>query len=270
MLNYNELESIAKLKKLSLANAEKDYLQDVMLFILYSNLGKELVFKGGTALYKMYKLNRFSEDLDFTLNHKIDIDKISNKIISDLMLLNIKGKIKEVKEFRGEINVKFLLNGPLYRGSRETQCFIPLNISKREHTVLEPKKESVISLYKEIPNFEVFVMQEEEILAEKIRTIFQRQKPRDIYDLWFLLMKKNTHPTKQIINKKLALYNIEFSFKEFKDRIEKMRGLWNTDLKNLILNDLKDFDEVKRDIIKKLKEIYSRRPKYLSNFLFFR
>src|SRR3989344_500238 len=143
MLAYNELENIARLKRLSLTNAEKDYLQDVMLFSLYSNVGKELVFKGGTALYKTYKLNRFSEDLDFTLNHKIDIEKINGKVISDLMLLNIKGKIKESKEFSGEINVRFLLNGPLYRGSKETQCFIPLNISKREHTVLEPKKESV-------------------------------------------------------------------------------------------------------------------------------
>src|SRR3989344_4624152 len=109
MLNYKELESIAKLKRLSLTNTEKDYLQDMMLFSLYSNLGKELVFKGGTALYKMYKLNRFSEDLDFTLNQKINIEKISSKIISDLMLLNIKGKVKETKKFMGGINIRFLL-----------------------------------------------------------------------------------------------------------------------------------------------------------------
>src|SRR3989344_4720071 len=253
MLNYKEIESIAKLKRLSLANAEKDYLQDVMLFSIYSNLGKELVFKGGTELYKIYKLNRFSEDLDFTLNHRIDTEKISNKIIFDLMLLNIKGKVKEVKEFGGEINVRFLLNGPLYKGNKETQCFIPLNISKKEHTLLEPKKEIVISLYKEIPKFEVFVMQKEEILAEKIRTIFQRQKPRDIYDLWFLLIEKNIRPVKKIIAKKLAPYDIEFSFKEFKDRIEKMRVLWSIDLKNLTLSDLKDFDEVKKEVIEKLK-----------------
>ena len=255
MLNYRDLESIAKLKRLSLTNTEKDYLQDMMLFSLYSNLGKELVFKGGTALYKMYKLNRFSEDLDFTLNQKINIEKISSKIISDLMLLNIKGKVKETKKFMGGINIRFLLNGPLYKGSRETQCFIPLNISKREHTLLEPKKELIISLYKEIPNFEVFVMQEREILAEKVRAIFQRQKPRDIYDLWFLLMKKNIPLVKEIISKKLDLYNIKFSFEEFKDRVEKMRGLWNTDLKNLALNDLNDFDKVKKEVIKKLKEM---------------
>lgn len=255
MLNYDELESMAKLKKLNLANAEKDYLQDVMLFSLYSNIGKELVFKGGTALYKIYKLNRFSEDLDFTLNYKINIEKISSKILSDLMLLNIKGKIKEIKEFKNEINARFLLNGPLYRGGKETQCFIPLNISKREQTVLEPKKESVISLYKEIPNFEVFVMQEEEILAEKVRAIFQREKARDIYDLWFLLMKKNTRPNKEIISGKLAFYNLKFGFKEFKNRIEKMRDLWNIDLKNLILSDLKDFDEVKKEVIEKLEEM---------------
>lgn len=254
MLNYEEIDGIARLKRLSLVNAEKDYLQDAMLFSLYSNLSEELVFKGGTALYKIYKLNRFSEDLDFTLNHKIGVEKISSKIISDLMLLGIKGKIKEAKESSSEINVRFLLNGPLYRGNKETQCFIPLNMSKREHTLLEPKKEMITSLYREIPNFEVFVMEEEEILAEKIRTIFQRQKPRDIYDIWFLLIRKNTSPAKEIIRKKLSPYNIEFSLKEFKGRIEKMRGLWNTDLKNLAFSDIKDFDEIKKEVIEKLTE----------------
>jgi predicted nucleotidyltransferase component of viral defense system len=63
MLNYEELENIAKLKRLSLKNGEKDYLQDLLLFIIYSNVGEELIFKGGTCLYKIYKLNRFSEDL---------------------------------------------------------------------------------------------------------------------------------------------------------------------------------------------------------------
>ena len=161
MLNYEELENIARLKRLSLVNTEKDYLQDLILFSIYSNAGKELVFKGGTALYKVYKLNRFSEDLDFTLIGKLDIEKTANKIASDLILLNVGVKIKEIREYRNEINVKLLLKGPLYKGNKERQCFIPLNISKREQT-LEPKRESLIPTYREIPSFEIFIMLEEE------------------------------------------------------------------------------------------------------------
>src|SRR3989344_5363648 len=165
MLSYEELENIARLKKLSLINTEKDYLQDVVLFIIYSNLGKELIFKGGTCLYKIYKLNRFSEDLDFTLTKRFDIKKLSNKVISDLNLLDIKGKIKEIKVYKNELNVRFLLNGPIYKGNKETQCFIPLNISLKEKVLLKPKKEFIIPMYKELPSFELFAMQEKEILA---------------------------------------------------------------------------------------------------------
>ena len=253
MLGYEELEHIARLKRLSLVNAEKDYLQELVLFSIYSNAGKELVFKGGTALYKIYKLNRFSEDLDFTLTKKLDAEKLANKIVSDLMLLNISAKIKEIREYRNEINVRLLLKGPLYKGSKERQCFIPLNISKREQT-LEPKRETIIPMFREIPSFEIFIMSEKEILAEKIRAIFTRQKPRDIYDLWFLLTRKNINADIELINKKLSVYNLKFDFGNFKNKIEKMRGLWQIDLKNLILGELPEFNKIRDEMIGKLRE----------------
>jgi len=254
MLKHEELENIAKIKRLSLINAEKDYLQDLLLFSIYSEIGRELIFKGGTCLYKVYKLDRFSEDLDFTLTKKIDIKRIADKIIANLALLNIKGKIKEIKEYGNEINVRFLLNGPLYRGIKEAQCFIPLNISLREQPALEPNREKIISMYKEVPTFEVFLMKEEEIVAEKVRAILTRMKPRDIYDLWFLLTKRNIHLDLQLVNKKLAIYSIKFNFNEFKNKIEKMRGLWNIDLKHLIISDLPEFDLIKKELFEKLKD----------------
>ncbi|MFH1209283.1 MAG: nucleotidyl transferase AbiEii/AbiGii toxin family protein [archaeon] len=249
MLAYDEFENIARLKRLSLVNAEKDYLQDLILFSIYSNVGRDLVFKGGTCLFKIYKLNRFSEDLDFTLTKSIDIKKLSNKIASDLMFSNIKCKIKDIKEYRNEINIRLLLNGPLYKGNKETQSFIALNISKKEKVLLQPNRESIISLYKDIPNFEIFAMQESEILSEKVRAIFTRIKPRDVYDLWFLTKIKNIGFDYKLIDKKLALYNIKFNTKNFKDRIEEFRKIWLTDLKNLIIGELEDFDKIKKELV---------------------
>ena len=114
----------------------------------------------------------------------------------------------------------------------------------------------IISMYKEIPNFEIFIMDEQEILAEKFRAILSREKPRDIYDAWFLLIKKNISPDIKIINKKLSLYKLKFNLSKFIDSVEKKRGLWNLDLKNLIIGELPDFDEIKKEIISKLKENY--------------
>jgi len=252
MLDYEELKKTANLRRLSQTNTEKDYLQDLILFSLYSDAGKELVFKGGTCLYKIYRLNRFSEDLDFTLTKKLDINKLSNKIISDLNLLDINCKIKEIIEHKNQANIRLLINGPLYKGSKQTQCFIPLNISMKEQVLLEPKKESVITIYKELSNFGLFVMQEREILSEKVRAIFTRLKPRDVYDLWFLLVIKGIDFDVGLINKKLAVNNLEFSFKEFMKRVERMKGFWQTDIKNLIIGDLPDFSKIKKGIELKL------------------
>src|SRR3989344_5281055 len=62
--------------KLGLKNKEhieKSWMQDNLLFFL-SKKCDNLIFKGGTALYKFYSLPRFSEDLDFSSN--IDIESI--------------------------------------------------------------------------------------------------------------------------------------------------------------------------------------------------
>ncbi|MEK6845352.1 MAG: nucleotidyl transferase AbiEii/AbiGii toxin family protein, partial [Nanoarchaeota archaeon] len=77
MLRKDELAKIAEAKHLSLFNAERDYLLEVILFALYTNMKNELIFKGGTAMYKVYKLNRFSEDLDFTGGNDFSRDNLA-------------------------------------------------------------------------------------------------------------------------------------------------------------------------------------------------
>ncbi len=62
MISIDELKKMAKIKGLSLGNAEKDYLIDIVLLLISRNTKDELVFKGGTCLYKFHNLDRFSED----------------------------------------------------------------------------------------------------------------------------------------------------------------------------------------------------------------
>ena len=71
----------------------------------------ELVFKGGTCLYKFYKFNRFSEDIDFSALSPIDlipdfipiIGHLDDIIIVPAMLslavwLTPKRQIKKIKK----------------------------------------------------------------------------------------------------------------------------------------------------------------------------
>lgn len=248
MIRKDELANAAESKRLSSENAEKDYFLDLLLFSIYSEFGDVLVLKGGTTLYKIYNLNRFSEDLDFTLNRRrFDADKFVKKISASLRLLEIESKAV-VERYRNEINIRLILKGPLYDGRKESLCFISLNISLRERVAKDAKRELIIPHYREIPSFEVFAMDQQEILAEKIRAIFTRNKPRDMYDLWFLL-KKGIEPDADLINKKLRICGIKFSKSRLAEAMEKKRQFWKGDLKGLIIGELPDFEKIKEFIL---------------------
>jgi len=249
MLGSDELSEVARLKRLTPANAELDYLQELLLFGLYSEVGPELVFKGGTCLYKLHKLSRFSEDLDFTLSRKTDLEEVVQRTVDKMRFLGVSGNVKEVKKHPREINFRLLFRGPLYRGSRESLCFVPLNVSLRERVALAPERMIISSMYREIPGFDVFSIRAEEILAEKARAILTRNKPRDLYDMWFLL-GRGILMDLRLVNRKLAAYGIKFDTKKFVGRVEGMAKLWRIDLKNLVIGELPEFETVKNSVIK--------------------
>ncbi|MBI4980279.1 nucleotidyl transferase AbiEii/AbiGii toxin family protein [Candidatus Woesearchaeota archaeon] len=247
MLRKDELSKIAEAKHLSLPNAERDYLLEVLLFALYTKIKDELVFKGGTAMYKMYRLNRFSEDLDFTfMKHRKEISKTIQRVVEELSLLGISVKIKEIQEYRQQINVHLECKGPLYNGSKESLVFIPINISLREK-VQYAGFEMLFSSYREIPSFEVYVMKEQEIVAEKVRTILSRDKARDVYDLWFLL-KKGVAWDEELIEKKLKIVGIHFNKKDLLEAIAAKEKMWEMDLQKLILGSLPPFRKVQEEL----------------------
>jgi len=244
MIRKDELEKIAKLKGLTLKNCENDYFQDLILFNLYRIVGREFIFKGGTCLYKVYKLNRFSEDLDFTVTKKINIDKIMRAILYSIQSLNISVMIKEMEKFQNQINIRLAFRGPLYNGAKESMSVVVLNLSSREKPILQPKREMVMPLYKDIPVFEVFAMDENEILIEKIKTILERNKPRDVYDLWFLLKMRGLRVDKKLLLKKIR----RFDKTEFMKKLEQKRPNWERELKQFVVGTCPSFYQVKKEI----------------------
>jgi len=82
----------------------------------------------------------------------------------------------------------------------------------------------------------------QEILAEKVRTILQRQKARDVYDLWFLL-KKGINIDYSLIRKKSELLNLKFDTIFFLKRIFEIEKVWKTELSGYVTT-IPDFNEV--------------------------
>jgi uncharacterized protein len=229
MISKEKLKEYAKIKNYNIGQAEKDYYQEIILFIMYQEMGKELMFKGGTALTKCYGFDRFSEDLDFTAKENKDFEKIISEGLKKFYLnFNI-----NKEETQSSIKLIYKIQGPLYINTPMSFCRIEIDISLREQIERKPNIKKIGLHIEEIPNFEVVVMNEEEILAEKVRAIMTRNKSRDLYDLYYLL-KKNICINMELINKKLCFYNLKYSKKKFIVALKSKEKIWETELKHLV------------------------------------
>lgn len=252
MINKEELKEIARTKGLNLGYAEKDYLQDLILFIVSNNTKDEMVFKGGTCLYKFYNLDRFSEDLDFSLRKEINTDKLLKIIVRELKKFNIESKILEKKHLFNSISYSLRIYGPLYRGTPQSTCKLQIDVNLKSKVILEPVAKRLISMYRDVPTCFVILMEEEEILAEKIRAILTRDKARDLYDAGFLL-EKGVKVKKSLLNEKLKYYEKIFKSSDLKESISRKEKLWDTELKPLVKK-VPDFKDVSERILSELEK----------------
>lgn len=149
--------------------------REVMLSILktiYEDtlLGPILGFKGGTLLYILYNLPRFSVDLDFDLLDESKKDQVLES------LGNILKKYGEVDQLEDKKYTLFsLLN--YQKGQRN----LKIEISKRNNgSTYEIKSYLGISIK---------AMVKDDILANKLTALVSRKKVanRDIFDTWFML-----------------------------------------------------------------------------------
>lgn len=195
MINREELVKIAKEKNLDLYQQEKEYLQYIFLSKIVDY--KDFILKGGTCLRICYGYFRFSEDLDFntSLSPK-KVKEVVRKVLNSFMLLNISYEIIKEELFKKNYTTTIRFNGPLYSGRKDSTNTIGLDIGKRK--IGRFNVVQVNEKYSDVPAFFVRCYFEEEILAEKIRTVIMRCYPRDLFDVWVLSQKVK-------LNKKLVL-----------------------------------------------------------------
>src|SRR3989338_2755966 len=255
MITKKELEDFARLKRLSLGNAEKDYLIDIALLSISGNTKNELVFKVGTCLYKFYKLNRFSEDLDFSLTSKIDINKLIAGVISDFERFGIKAVQHRKKEPYNSVLIGLRIEGPLFSGKPVTYASIGIDINLKSGIILQPEALAYSPVYPEIAQFNLLCMKQEEIFAEKIRAIMTRQRARDLFDLNFLL-RNNVFAGKKLIDSKMEYYNEKFDLRKLFGKLSGFSEYWKKELTGFTPN-LESFEQIKEFTEKKLKELYS-------------
>ncbi|OQX19369.1 MAG: hypothetical protein BWK75_05740 [Candidatus Altiarchaeales archaeon A3] len=202
MISIEQLRKITQKNDLNLYQQEKDYLLKLFLYNYYRNFDNA-VFKGGTCIKYLFGLNRFSEDLDFNL--KISPEKFMKEVKSTLKeigLLGIKNYFIKEEIFKDAYTCEIAFQGPLYAGNKPTRNKFTIDAGKRTGIMNEPEWKLISSEYPETPrNFLILAMNESEILTEKIIAMVQRNKGRDLYDVWFLL-NAGVKIDKKLIEKK--------------------------------------------------------------------
>ncbi|HLD70684.1 MAG TPA: nucleotidyl transferase AbiEii/AbiGii toxin family protein [Negativicutes bacterium] len=197
MISAEQLEKLSKKYHTTLfPNTLREYFQHIFLSELYKiPEAEKLLFKGGTALRIIYGSPRFSEDLDFSIfqtpKHQIKhlVEELFVKVLAEIERMGITTEIgkKSGATTGGYFGVATLtaLDYP--------RVEIEINVSSRNGKDAKGEVDSVVNDF--TPSYNITHLPQEEIVDEKIfGALKNRKKPRDFYDLYFLMRKNMISP----------------------------------------------------------------------------
>lgn len=149
-------------------------------------LGEELSLRGGTAFHKLFLETpyRYSEDLDYVRSTEGGIGDVLDRLreIGDRLGYEVASKIRKYPKVLWK-----------YTSSNGISSKIKIEINTFERSpalglhYIEHEVDS--SYYKGSAKVRTF--QKEELVATKIRALYQRSKGRDLYDIWLALTELN-------------------------------------------------------------------------------
>jgi len=154
------------------------------------------------------------------------------------------------------LNIKSLHSNPEYAqikiqflGPLNNKNTIKLDLSFNEPIILTPKNKDIHSEYSDKEKRSLLVYPLEEILAEKIRSILQRAKTRDYYDVWKILKlhhdKINVDLLYEVLIKKCQAKKLDFNKDNLfsSERIKPAQEYWEKSLAHQV-NAVPDFQTV--------------------------
>ena len=123
----------------------------------------------------------------------------------------------------------------------------------KEDIIRIARKEKLKSYF--YPDFEVLTFKFEELVAEKIRALIQRNKPRDYLDIYYILSKNEIKfgTIIKLAKQKLKSVNDFYDINRIFNNLDLVKTSWEQDLRGLIPN-VPNFDEV----IKKIRKCFKQ------------
>lgn len=245
MISISSVQTISEQQQIDQSTILREYFQIIFLKYFYDHSPKAY-FKGGTALRLLFNSFRYSEDLDFTCLEHADYFGLVSQIIPQIEL-ETASIIKLTKEKSiGEMGERFRI---IFQPNKilKQPLGIKLDFSYREAPI-EPQTSVMITSYPIAPPPLIKHYSQSEILSEKIRAMFTRNKARDLFDLWFLL-KQDTPINWDFVTKKMKYYSqVEFD----KSLLTKIISKYNPEQFKLDLNQFlpKNYRQLYPQIIK--------------------
>lgn len=166
------------------AQVEQDLIISRALVSIFQSpfVAKRLAFRGGTALHKLYFNipRRYSEDIDLVQITPAPIGQIMDSLQE---LLNEFLGAPRRKQAKESVTLTYRMES---EGPPVVQMRLKVEINTREHFAAEG--------YQKLPfavqsrwfqgHCEITTYTLEELLATKLRALYQRRKGRDLFDLW--------------------------------------------------------------------------------------
>ena len=245
-------------------NAIKEIVQEVVLCGLSrGGFFKDAAFYGGTALRIFYGLDRFSEDLDFSLvsqNPEFDLTKYFSYIENETKSLGLNFSVSEkAKSFDSNVKSAFLKGNTkehiltFYEESNDT------NIINKDETIKikfevdinPPMGATFETKFSLLPSpYQVRLYDMPSLFAGKIHACLcrnwkSRVKGRDFYDyVFFLAMSAKVN----LVNLKAKLVQSKFIAEDYDLTIENLKTLLNERFSNM------DFAQAKEDVLPFVKD----------------
>jgi len=197
MITIETLEKIALQYQAGVfPNIVREYFQHTFLGELYKLPGAEkLLFKGGTALRVIYGSPRFSEDLDFSL---FEIMPTQVRAFVEELFIKVLAEIERVG-VKVELGDKSNATTGGYFGVATFTMFdyqpvgVEINISARNGRKMQGEVDSIANNF--VPTYNLIHLPQSELVEEKIfGALRERKKPRDFYDLYFIMRKGMLSP----------------------------------------------------------------------------
>jgi len=170
---------------------EQDLIISRALVSLYENIHikNNLVFRGGTALHKLYikPAARYSEDIDLVQIKPEPIGKMLNEIRSALNWLG------EPARKLTERSAKLFYR---YNANDNTQKKLKIEINTTEHFHIFDFVDCEFSMTSSwfTGKSALRTYQLNELMGTKLRALYQRRKGRDLFDLWIVLKNNLIDP----------------------------------------------------------------------------